>query len=242
MNAKLIAPLAMCAALGGAYLLDDPLRAGVDSVVEGFTQWTPERIAGDPRAYLNACEEQTRSALEELEAHAIFLRQRRAHLETERQEAVRKTALGETALSELIALYREVEKGAAWPAVWRAQPLDAGALEAQVLALDREIQLNESLAERCEDGLVLVEQRDLSVSESKAEALVTLAEIGVQLEMLAIEELTALAALAELQLKVQSAAQVASAGPGGPLVDDLLTQARGDVRMAEFNAVLAGED
>lgn len=224
-----------------AYFGSDVFRTKANTTLTQFTQWTPENIAKDPVNYLNFCEEQAKKAIEKCKASEIAIAQKRAKIESMRDDAKQKSTLGNTALEELKGLYKSAEEGNTYPIKWRNRDLDKETAKRQILAFASQTRTKQDLLVKLEAAIGQLRTQSTKLAEAKDAAQEQLAKIDTNREMLKVQEITddiknnLVAMKSAIETTVVG---VANSEAGTLSLDDLASQSETVVDDSEFNKIL----
>jgi hypothetical protein len=245
MGAKLIVGILIVVVVVGGilYFGSDIFRTKVDRAVEGFTEWTPENIAKDPKGYLFFCRKQTEDAIGKLKASQIGISQNRAKIDAMKTEADHKAKVGQEALAELKVLYREAEKAGKWPANWRDQDRNKEWTKRQIVGLHRQVRQQRTLSAKCDAGM---KQCDVELAKAKrlmADASARLGEISVAEQSLEVEQLSKGLETQLVNMKAALQHLVGAVGDGQQDLDldKMAKEAEAAVDEAEFEAIMKAE-
>jgi Tfp pilus assembly protein PilE len=224
-----------------AYYGSDVFRTKAKASVQQFAEWTPENIAKDPLNYLNFCEEQAKGALEKCKASEIAIAQKKAKIESMRDEAKNSIAIGTKALDELTTLYKDADAKAAFPIKWKSTELDKELAKRQIMKLAGQIKSRRELLTKLESAIEQLRIQSNKLAEAKDNAKDQLVKIDTNREMLKVHAITdeLKSNLVAMKAAIEtSVVGLASSDAGSLSLDDLAAQAETAVDEAEFNKIL----
>lgn len=224
------------------YFGSDVYRTKANAAYRGFAEWTPENIAKYPADYLNFCEAETNKALERLKASEIAIAQKRAKLESMRDENKELVVLGRKALDELKREYKRADAESAWPLSWRGNQLDRERTRRQIVKLDKDLRGKEGLLIKYQSGLDQLQAQANKVQDARDLAKEQLAKIDSNREMLKLQEITSdlKGNLVAMKGVIETSVVGVAAEESGPLsLTDLKSQGESAVNEEEFDKILA---
>jgi len=172
------------------YFISDPFRTKVDATADQWTKWTPENIAADPENYLNFCETETKEALNDLKASKIRIAQSKGTLQTMKQDASGKAAVGDKALVELKEAYVKADAGNVWPVKWREFSGDKAWCQKQIVTFYKQTEGQRTLAQKAEAGLAKLDAQQGKIQDAEIDANNQLQEITTSRELLKVQKIT----------------------------------------------------
>jgi len=223
------------------YFISDPFRTKVDAAADQWTKWTPENIAKDPENYLNFCETETKSALEDLKASEIRIAQSKGTLENMRKEASGKVTVGEKALVELKEAYRKADASNTWPVKWQTLSGDKQWAQKQIVTFFKQTESQRKLAEKAEVGLSKLDAQQSKIQDARVQANDQLQEITTSRELLKVQKLTGdlQDRLVNMRTALQATASTASETENTVIsLDQLQTESAPAVDNAEFEKIM----
>jgi len=242
-SAGIIGVIVVIAVVGVAvaYFGSDVFRTRANSTLTQFTQWTPENIAKDPVNYLNFCEEKAKGAIAKCKASEIAIAQKKAKIESMRDDARQKSTIGGTALDELKGLYKSAQESDTFPIKWKTIELDKDAAKRQILKLAGQTKSKSDLLVKLEAAIGQLRMQSAKLAEAKDAAQDQLAKIDTNREMLKVQEITDDIKNNLIAMKVAietTVVGVANSEPGTISLDDLAAQSETVVDDSEFNKIL----
>ena len=245
-TAGIIAVIAVLAIVGflAAYFGSDVFRTKTNESMKQFSQWTPENIAKDPINYLNFCEEQAKAALQKCKASEIAIAQKKAKIESMRDDAKNATNVGTKALDELKVLYKDADEKSAFPLKWRNTELDKDAAKRQIMKLATQIKTKSELLTKLETAIGQLRTQSNKLAEAKDNANDQLAKIDSSREMLKVQAITDELKTNLVAMKgaiETSVVGLANTESGTLSLDDLAAQTEATVDDTEFNKILEGK-
>ena len=227
---------------GVAYFASDVFKTKVDTAYTDFAKWTPENIAKDPVNYLNFCEAQTNKAVEKLKASDIAIKQKIAKLESLKQDAEAKVALGKKALGELKTAYVKANDANSFPVTWAGATLDQNACKRQIVRTAGEIKTKENLVQMYDQANKQLHVQADKVLEARDEAAKQLASIATNREMLKVRSITDDIKKQLVDMKgvlESSVVGVSATTTGGSIsLDDLAAQSATAVDDSKFDEIM----
>jgi hypothetical protein len=176
--------------LGGlfVYLSSDPIRTEIKQTVTELTQWTPEKISKNPKNYLLFLQENATESLEDLKTGKVSNSMKLERMKLELSNTSDKLSQAESALEELKALYRNDE----FPTSWSTLKYEnAGQLKKGIITLAKDIQSWGKKNEAYKVAVSKLEKNNREINSARGKAQSLLSEISTNLEIIAIEEISA---------------------------------------------------
>lgn len=228
-------------ALAVFYLVSDPFRTRMDTLVEDQTTWTDENIAQDPEGYLRWSLREFDSIEQALRGRQVNLRTQQNSLQRRQEADALQLGAVRTKLDELRAAYRAADGANRWPATVGDLSVSQDELRTLILDADgRIVRLTEN--ERRYGPAVRKVEADLNrVDETLGNLRERRTEVGRQLEQLKLE--TTITGLGDMNDRINALLDTSRALRSEPQtisLDDLLIEDSGAVQQRRFDEVMGG--
>jgi chromosome segregation ATPase len=228
-------------ALAVFYLVSDPFRTRMDTLVEDQTTWTDENIAEDPEGYLRWSLREFDSIEQALRGRQVNLRTQQNSLQRRQEADALQLGAVRTKLDELRAAYRAADGANRWPATVGDLSVSQDELRTLILDADgRIVRLTEN--ERRYGPAVRKVEADLNrVDETLGNLRERRTEVGRQLEQLKLE--TTITGLGDMNDRINALLDTSRALRSEPQtisLDDLLIEDSGAVQQRRFDEVMGG--
>lgn len=178
--------------IGGViwYFVSDPFKSKIDKAVEEATKWTPDRIAKEPEAYLDYCEQQSKAALEKLKVHRTKLALSKGDLKKTKEDADALIAAGEAGIQGLGKLYKEAESSNAFPVKFKNQNFEKEQAARAILMWKRQVDGKKKLLATVENGIAALDAQGKKIDDAQFQAEDQLVQIKTSRETLKVSKLS----------------------------------------------------
>jgi len=223
-----------------AYFASDIWRTRINAAHDQFSRWTPENIAKDPLNYLNFCEEESKTALQDLKASEISVRQGHEKLQNMKDEANNKISVGAKALDDLKAAYTRASADNTWPVAWQGQNREKDWTQRQIVSLNRQVEAQKSMLTKLDGGIKKLDNQLDKILDGRAKVQEQLSEISTSREMLKVQKITdeMTGRLAGIKGVLQSTISTASENSSVMSLDQIAADSVGTVDQGEFDKIM----
>lgn len=196
-----------------------PSAAVPAPVKQTLADWTPERIAKEPEAYLLFCEAEVNESLAVLKARQAAIESARAKFNQQRDRESGLIQQAEPVLKQLQRLATADQ----WPATFAGQPRTKQWVKANLIEIEAQIAAKQKLIALYDDGLNRLAVEQERNPRDQSAALQQLAEIRTSREFLKINQMTEDYSRRLVDMRSMVQGVITSAQPTGVMaLDDLV--------------------